>query len=53
LVSLIFRRITSPGAEIRQTFSQLQICRLYLSMMDKMKVRLPKFGDASKATEEI
>ena len=26
-----------------------QMCRLYLSMMDKMNVRLPKFGDATKA----
>ncbi len=30
-----------------------QLCRLYLSMMDKMEVRLPKFGDASKALEEV
>lgn len=30
-----------------------QMCRLYLSMMDKMEVRLPKFGDASKALEEV
>src|SRR3989440_1895233 len=30
-----------------------QMCRLYLSMMDKMNVRLPKFGDASIALEEI
>lgn len=30
-----------------------QMCRLYLSMMDKMDVRLPKFGDASKALEEV
>jgi len=30
-----------------------QMCRLYLSMMDKMNVQLPKFGDASKALEEI
>jgi len=49
----MFRRITSPGAEIRQTFSRLQICRLYLSTMDKMNVRLPKFGDAAKALEEV
>jgi hypothetical protein len=27
-----------------------QMCRLYLSMMDKMNVRLPKFGDATKAS---
>src|SRR3954468_1758776 len=30
-----------------------QMCRLYLSMMDKMNVRLPKFGDASKPLEEV
>ncbi len=26
-----------------------QMCRLYLSMMDKMDVHLPKFGDATQA----
>ena len=30
-----------------------QMCRLYLSMMDKMGVRLPKFGDANKPLEEV
>ena len=30
-----------------------QMCRLYLSMMDKMNVRLPKFGDASAPLEEV
>src|SRR5258706_8739638 len=30
-----------------------QMCRLYLSMMDKMNVRLPKFGDANVALEEV
>ena len=30
-----------------------QMCRLYLSMMDKMNVRLPKFGDATKGLEEF
>ncbi|MDB6170856.1 MAG: hypothetical protein JWL59_167 [Chthoniobacteraceae bacterium] len=30
-----------------------QMCRLYLSMMDKMNVRLPKFGDATTALEEV
>ena len=30
-----------------------QMCRLYLSMMDKMNVRLPKFGDAAKGLEEV
>jgi len=33
--------------------SERQMCRLYLSMMDKMNVRLPKFGDASKPLEEV
>ena len=30
-----------------------QMCRLYMSMMDKMNVRLPKFGDAGKMLEEV
>ena len=30
-----------------------QMCRLYLSMMDKMDVRLPKFGDATMPLEEV
>src|SRR5438093_2991902 len=30
-----------------------QMCRLYLSMMDKMNVHLPKFGDASAPLEEV
>src|SRR5678815_1129219 len=30
-----------------------QMCRLFLSMMDKMDVRLPKFGDAAKGLEEV
>ncbi|MST01297.1 MAG: DUF1552 domain-containing protein [Pedosphaera sp.] len=30
-----------------------QMCRLYLSMMSKMNVRLPKFGDAAQALEEV
>ena len=33
--------------------SERQMCRLYLSMMDKMNVRLPKFGDATKALDEV
>ena len=32
---------------------ECQMCRFYLSMMDKMNVRLPKFGDAAKALEEV
>jgi len=30
-----------------------QMCRLYLSMMDKMNVRMPTFGDAKKPLEEV
>ena len=30
-----------------------QMCRLYLSMMDKMNVRPGKFGDASAPLEEV
>ena len=30
-----------------------QMCRLYLSMMDKMDVRLPKFGDATEPLAEV
>ena len=30
-----------------------QMCRLYLSMMDKMNLRLPKFGDASQPLAEV
>jgi len=30
-----------------------QMCRLYLSMMDKMNVRLPQFGDATKPLDEV
>jgi hypothetical protein len=30
-----------------------QMCRLFMSMMDKMDVHLPKFGDASKPLEEV
>jgi len=30
-----------------------QMCRLYLSMMDKMDVRLPKFGDATAPLQEV
>jgi hypothetical protein len=30
-----------------------QMCRLYMSMMEKMNVRLPKFGDATKPLEEL
>jgi hypothetical protein len=33
--------------------SERQMCRLYLSLMDKMDVNLPKFGDATKPLEEI
>jgi hypothetical protein len=30
-----------------------QMCRLYLSMMDKMQVRMPKFGDATQPLDEV
>jgi hypothetical protein len=30
-----------------------QMCRLYLTMLDKLNVRLPKFGDATKPLEEV
>jgi len=30
-----------------------QMCRLYLSMMDKMSVRLDKFGDATERLAEV
>jgi hypothetical protein len=30
-----------------------QMCRLYLSMMDKMNVRLPQFGDATTPLDEV
>ncbi len=30
-----------------------QMCRLYLSMLDKVNVRLDKFGDATEALEEM
>ena len=30
-----------------------QMCRLYLSMMDKMNLRLPKFGDASQPLDQV
>ncbi|MDA1276666.1 MAG: DUF1552 domain-containing protein [Verrucomicrobia bacterium] len=36
-----------------QDKSERQMCRLYLSMMDKMNIRLPKFGDATVPVEEV
>jgi hypothetical protein len=30
-----------------------QMCRLYLGMMDKMDVRLNKFGDATERLEDV
>ena len=33
--------------------SDRQMCRLYLSMMDKMDVRLAKFGDANQQLAEV
>jgi hypothetical protein len=29
------------------------MCRLYLSLMDKMNVHLPQFGDANEPLTEI
>jgi hypothetical protein len=29
------------------------MCRLYLSMMDKMQLRMPKFGDATQPLDEV
>ena len=47
------RRCKTSRAPDDKEKSERQMCRLYLSMMDKMNVRLPKFGDASKALEEV
>ena len=33
--------------------SNRQMCRLYLSMMDKMNVQLDKFGDATERLAEV
>jgi Protein of unknown function (DUF1552) len=33
--------------------SNRQMCRLYLSMMEKMDVRLPRFGDATEPLQEV
>ncbi len=33
--------------------SNRQMCRLYLSMMDKMNVRMDQFGDATERLAEI
>jgi len=33
--------------------SERQMCRLYLSMMDKMNIRQAQFGDATKPLEEL
>ena len=30
-----------------------QMCRLYLSMLDKLQMRLPKFGDAMQPLDEV
>jgi hypothetical protein len=30
-----------------------QMCRLYLSLMDKMGVRMPRFGDATNGLQEV
>ncbi len=36
-----------------QEKSERQMCRLYLSLMEKMQVRLPQFGDARSMLEEV
>ena len=46
-------RVKSGHALDHKENSECQMCRLYLSMMDKMNVRLSKFGDASKVLEEV
>jgi hypothetical protein len=33
--------------------SDRQMCRLYLSLMDKMEVRLDRFGDAREPLVEV
>lgn len=33
--------------------SNRQMCRLYLSLMDKMNVKLDKFGDATERLAEV
>ena len=33
--------------------SNRQMCRLYLSMMEKMNVRLDQFGDATEPLAEV
>ena len=33
--------------------SNRQLCRLYLSLMDKMDVRPPRFGDAARPLDEV
>jgi hypothetical protein len=33
--------------------SERQMCRLYLSLMDKMEVRVPHFGDAAAPLDEV
>src|SRR5438094_900569 len=46
-------RIKGGGVLDYKEKPEHQMCRLYLSMMDKMNVHLPRFGDASIALEEI
>jgi hypothetical protein len=33
--------------------SERQLCRLFLSMMEKMDVRMDRFGDATSRIEEV
>ena len=50
---MLMRGCKTSHAPNSKEKSECQMCRLYLSMMDKMNMRLPKFGDATKALEEI
>jgi hypothetical protein len=43
---------TGQVLDYRET-SDRQMCRLYLSLMDKMNVHLPQFGDANEPLTEI
>src|SRR5215475_13208333 len=46
-------RITSGRVLDYREKPNRQMCRLYLSLMDKMNLRLPKFGDATERLEEV
>ncbi|MCC6820848.1 MAG: DUF1552 domain-containing protein [Verrucomicrobia subdivision 3 bacterium] len=46
-------RITGGRVLDYREKSERQMCRLYLSMMDKMDVHLPEFGDATEPLAEV